>query len=159
MLAPGNLSRCRKEGCPLGDVNREPVRMPQPPSPHLHPQRLLRLLPRTRPKHLLTNIHWRIVSIVIKGIVVAVFIVGLFFLLERQKTMLQFIRRTLFQAPGAHNPPEQQPDIRSSPSQMTSFPVHSGLTHSETPNYHDPAYDTLFTHMQHKILWSSHNAP
>lgn len=84
-----------------------------------------------------------IVGIVIGGVVVAVLVGALFFLLGRQKTMLQFMRRNQYQAPGAHNPPGDQPDVGSPPPpQMTSFAAASGTPYSETPNYHEPAYDT-----------------
>lgn len=83
-----------------------------------------------------------IVGIVIGGIAVAVLLGALFFLLGRQKTMLQFMRRNQYQAPGAQNPPGDQPDIRSPPPQMTSFPSASAVPYSETPTYHEPAYDT-----------------
>lgn len=83
-----------------------------------------------------------IVGIVIGGVAVAVLVGALFFLLGRQKTMLQFMRRSQYQVPGAQNPPGDQPDIRSPPPQMTSFPSPSGLPRSETPNYHEPPYDT-----------------
>ncbi|KAL9075643.1 MAG: hypothetical protein Q9161_001394 [Pseudevernia consocians] len=83
-----------------------------------------------------------IVGIVIAGVAVAVLVGALFFLLGRQKTMLQFMRRNQYQAPGPQNPPEDQPDIRSPPPQMTSFSTASVIARSETPNYHEPAYDT-----------------
>ena len=83
-----------------------------------------------------------IVGIVIGGVAVAVLIGALFFLLGRQKTMLQFIRRNHYQVPGLQNPPGDQPDFRSPPPQMTSLPISSAISRSETPNYHEPAYDT-----------------
>ena len=83
-----------------------------------------------------------IVGIVIAGVAVAVLVGALFFLLGRQKTMLQFMRRNQYQAPGPQNPPEDQPDIRSPPPQMTSFSTASVIARSDTPNYHEPAYDT-----------------
>ena len=83
-----------------------------------------------------------IAGIVIGGIAVAVLIGALFFLLGRQKTILQFMRRGHYQAPGPHNPPGDQPDIRSPPSQMASFPSASAVPYSEMSNYHEPAGDT-----------------
>ena len=83
-----------------------------------------------------------IVGIVIGGVVVLVLIGALFFLLGRQKTMLQFLRRSQYQAPGPQNPPGDQRDIVSPPPQMTSFPNTSGILYPGTPNYHEPAYDT-----------------
>ena len=82
------------------------------------------------------------VGILIGGLVVAVLVGALFFLLGRQKTMLQFMRRSQYHAPGAQNSPEDQPDIRSSPPQMTSFAAASSIPYSESPNYHAPACDT-----------------
>ena len=83
-----------------------------------------------------------IVGIVIGGVVVIFLIGALFFLLGRQKTMLQFMRRSDYQAPGAQNPPRDQPDIVSPPPQMTSFPHGSGLSYQATPNYHESVYDS-----------------
>lgn len=83
-----------------------------------------------------------IVGIVIGGVVVAFLIGALFFLLGRQKTILQFMRRGDYQTPGAQNLPGDQPDIVSPPPQMTSFPHGSGLPYPTTPNYHESVYDT-----------------
>ena len=83
-----------------------------------------------------------IVGIVIGGVAVAVLLGALFFLLGRQKTLLQFMRGNQYQAPGAQNPPGDQPDIRSPPQQMTSFSNASAVPFSETSVYHEPAYDT-----------------
>ena len=83
-----------------------------------------------------------IVGIVIGGVVVAILIGALFFLLGRQKTMLQFIRRGQYQRAGPQSPPGDQPDIASPPPQMTSFPSGSGIAYLHTPNYPEPAYDT-----------------
>lgn len=83
-----------------------------------------------------------IVGLVIGGLVVALLVGALFFLLGRQKTMLQFMRRNQYHAPGRQNLPEDQPDIRSPPPQMTSFAAASSIPYSESPNYHEPVYDT-----------------
>ena len=83
-----------------------------------------------------------IVGIVIGGVVVAFLIGALFFLLGRQKTMLQFMRRGNYHAPGAQNPPGEQPDIVSPPPQMNLFPHASGLPYPATPNYQESIYDT-----------------
>ena len=83
-----------------------------------------------------------IVGIVIGGVIVAVLIGALFFLLGRQKTMLQFIRRSQYRAPGPQDPPGDQPEIRSPPTQMTPFPNSPGIPYAETPTYHSSVYDT-----------------
>ena len=83
-----------------------------------------------------------IVGIVIGGVVVAVLVGALFFLLGRQKTMLQFLRRGHYQTPGPQNPPGDHRDIRSPRPHMMTFPNGSGIHYTETPNYNIPAYDT-----------------
>lgn len=83
-----------------------------------------------------------IVGILIGGLVVAVLVRALFFLLGCQKTTLQCMRRNQTHAPGAHNAREDQPGIRSPPPQMTSFVAASSVPYSETPNYHESAYNT-----------------
>ena len=83
-----------------------------------------------------------IVGIVIGGVVVVSLIGALFFLLGRQKTMLQFMRRGQYQAPGAQNPPGDQPDIVSPPPQMASFPNGSGIPYPGMPHYQESVYDT-----------------
>lgn len=83
-----------------------------------------------------------IVGIVIGGAIVVFLIGALFFLLGRQKTMLQFMRRGQYHAPGAQNPLGGQPDIASPPPQMASFPNISSIPYPGTPNYHSTVYDT-----------------
>ena len=81
-----------------------------------------------------------IVGIVIGGVVVAFLIGALLFLLGRHKTMLQFMRRGQYQAPGAQHPPGDQPTIISPPPQLTSCPNGSGMIYQGTPNYQEPVY-------------------
>lgn len=139
MLAPGQPFPL--EGVPSGDVN--PGTNTNAANSQLSPTQSSAADPSHTPNassHKLST--GAIVGIVIGGLVVAVLIGALFFLLGRQKTMLQFMRRNHYQAPGAQIPPGDQPDIRSPPPQMSSFPSTSAIPYSETPNYHEPAYDT-----------------
>ena len=80
-----------------------------------------------------------IVGIVIGGVVVAFLIGALFFLLGRQKTMLQFMRRSQYQEPGPQNPPGDQPDISPQPYMTSNGP---SLPYSRTVNEHESVYDT-----------------
>ena len=140
MLAPGQPFPL--EGVPSGDVN--PGTNTNAANSQSSPTQSSVADPSHTPNassHKLST--GAIVGIVIGGLVVAVLIGALFFLLGRQKTMLQFMRRNHYQAPGAQIPPGDQPDIRSPPPpQMSSFPSTSAIPYSETPNYHEPAYDT-----------------
>ena len=83
-----------------------------------------------------------IAGIVIGGVVVAFLIGALFFLLGRQKTIIQFMKRGQYQAPGVQVLPGNQPGITSPPPQMTSFPNGSGILYPGTTNYQESVYDT-----------------
>ena len=83
-----------------------------------------------------------IVGIVIAGVAVAILVGALFFLLGRQKTILQFMKRGQYQGPGAQNPPGDQPGMISPQSHMASFPSSPGLPYSESLNFHKPALNT-----------------
>lgn len=83
-----------------------------------------------------------IVGIVIAGVVVAILVGALFFLLGRQKTILQFMRRGQYQVPGAQNLPGDQPGMTSPQPHMASFPSSPGLPYSDTLNYHKSALNT-----------------
>ena len=81
-----------------------------------------------------------IAGIVIAGVVGTILVGAVFFLLGRNKTMLQFMRRDQYQA-GSQNPPG--PDMRSPTPHMNTYPAHANaVPYPETPNYHDAAYDT-----------------
>lgn len=99
-----------------------------------------------------------IVGIVIGEIIVAILLGFPFFLLGRQKTMLQFMRRDQYQALGAQNPPKDQPDIRSPRSQMTAFPTASAMSDRKHPITANLLMTLLRTQgTQSKVLWPIHS--
>ena len=72
-----------------------------------------------------------IAGIASSGVVAVVLSGASLFLLGRQKTMLQFVKRGYYQQPRPRNPPGGQ-DMRSSGPQMMSSPYHSSSTFSHT---------------------------
>ena len=143
MLAPGEPFPS-EAGVPTGDVNpgsnANPVTSQSLSTQTAKPSAASASHTPNASSHKLST--GAIVGIVIGGVVVAFLVGAIFFLLGRQKTMLQLMRRGQYHAPGAQNPPGDQPDIRSPPPQMTSFSNGSSLPYPGATNYHESVYDT-----------------